>query len=387
MELLYSDILPLCAEEGQRTIADCFFEEASKADSIQIAVGYISKASLMELDSFATSSGGKKILLIIGMYYIEGIPESTYRTALEINKKWTAAGIGEIRIVKPFKYHGKMYSFFHNGMAQSAIIGSANLGVLKLEASNRRQYETAVFTTAPEEITQVSDLTAKLAEPCCSVNISEALGIPIIREPNTSLTGVDTVEQIPMAEVSLYQRHKTNTSFVLPLKVPSFSERFMDDGKHYTKSNLNVSYAAPRNAHKARDWYETQFTVSKKITTQEGYPEKNVPFFVVTDDGYTFKVHTTSDGNKQFSAVGDELILGRWVKGRLAAAGLVTPVNNTKLDTQRLGMITKEMLAEYGCDTLVLTKTMQHKEDDDGAVLDVWVLSFEAGETKAEDEE
>ena len=89
-------------------------------------------------------------------------------------------------------------------------------------------------------------------------------------------------------------------------------------------------------------------------------------------------MHTTSDGNKQFSAVGDELILGRWVKGRLAAAGLVTPVNNTLADTQRMGMITKEMLAAYGCDTLVLTKTTQHKEDEDGNVLDVWMLSFEA---------
>ncbi|WP_204266667.1 restriction endonuclease PLD domain-containing protein, partial [Escherichia coli] len=46
--------------------------------------------------------------------------------------------------------------------------------------------------------------------------------------------------------------------------------------------------------------------------------------------------HTTSDGNKQFSAAGDELILGRWIKGRLAAAGLVTPVNDTQADTDRL---------------------------------------------------
>ncbi|WP_336263470.1 hypothetical protein [Pseudogracilibacillus sp. SO30301A] len=55
---------------------------------------------------------------------------------------------------------------------------------------------------------------------------------------------------------------------------------------------------------------------------------------------YWFKAHTTSDGNKQFSAVGDELILGRWIKGRLAAAGLVTPVNDTQADTDRKGMIT-----------------------------------------------
>jgi hypothetical protein len=41
-------------------------------------------------------------------------------------------------------------------------------------------------------------------------------------------------------------------------------------------------------------------------------------------------------------------------------------------------MITKEMLSAYGCDTLVLTKTNQHKEDENGNILDVWVLSFEA---------
>ena len=133
----------------------------------------------------------------------------------------------------------------------------------------------------------------------------------------------------------------------------------MDDGKHYTKSNLNVCYAAPRSARKSRDWYETQLTVSKSITLLPGYPEKNVDFYVITDDGYTFKAHTTSDGNKQFSAVGDELILGRWIKGRLAAAGLVAPVNDTQLDHDRQGMITKEMLDAYGCDTLMLTKTNQ----------------------------
>ena len=147
-----------------------------------------------------------------------------------------------------------------------------------------------------------------------------------------------------------------------------------------------MSYAAPRSARKSRDWYETQFTVNKSITLLPGYPEKNKTFSVVTDDGYTFKAHTTSDGNKQFSAVGDELILGRWIKGRLAAAGLVTPVNDTQLDRDRTGMITKEMLEAYGCNTLVLTKTDQKTEDENGELLDVWFLSFEAVQEQ-EDEE
>ena len=41
-------------------------------------------------------------------------------------------------------------------------------------------------------------------------------------------------------------------------------------------------------------------------------------------------------------------------------------------------MITKEMLAAYGCDRLVLTKTDQKTEGEEGNMLDVWILSFEA---------
>ena len=120
-----------------------------------------------------------------------------------------------------------------------------------------------------------------------------------------------------------------------------------------------------------------QVTVDKGLTLLPGYPEKNKPFYVITDDGYRIKVHTTSDGNKQLSAVGDELILGRWIKGRLAAAGLVTPVNDTQKDKERAGMITREMLLRYGCERLVLTKTTKQAYDGD-ELLDVWMLSFEA---------
>lgn len=378
MDLLYSNILPASTEEGQATIAETFLEQLSRSDSVEIAVGYVSKASLEELDSLVETHHIQHISLVIGMYYVEGMPERTYRTALAVNEKWRSSGIGEIRMTRAFKYHGKLYAFLKDGTPISAIIGSANLSVIKQEANNIRQYEVSCITEEPNECMEILTLIRKMQEPRCSSNIADIADMPIIREINTSLTGVDTVERIPKAEVELFERRKTAVSFILPIKVPCFAERFMDDGKHFTKSNLNVSYAAPRSARKSRDWYETQFTVNKSITLLPGYPEKNVTFSVVTDDGYTFKAHTTSDGNKQFSAVGDELILGRWIKGRLAAAGLVVPVNDTQLDQGRFGMITKEMLEAYGCDTLVLTKTDQRTEDEDGSLLDVWFLSFEA---------
>lgn len=378
MELLYSNILPLGVSEGQQTIVDCFNEQLEKADKVDIAVGYVSLASLEELEKLVEQRGIKDICLNIGMYYIEGMPEASYHTAMRINRKWQTDGMGEIRMIKAFKYHGKLYCFYKDGKPFSAIIGSANLGVIKLEANNRRQYEVASVTVDEGEVIEIAKHIDGLKSLECSTNIVEVEGMPLVRESNTALGGIDLVSRVPDADVLYYEKCKAYVSFHLPLKVPKANERHMDDGKHFTKSNINVCYAAPRSKRKSRDWYETQLTVGASVYKMEGYPEKNKPFFVVTDDGYWFKAHTTSDNNKQFSAVGDELIMGRWLKGRLAAAGLVKPVNDTQLDVERIGMITQEMLEEYGCNRLVFKKTGQTAFDEDGTALDVWLLSFEA---------
>lgn len=379
MKSLYTNILPLKTGKDQDTIIDYIQVEFQKADSVEIAVGYISEASLIELDHLVNANKLKNICLIMGMYYSEGMPENTYHQALKINAKWRQEGIGEIRLVRPFKYHGKAYTFLKDGKPSAAVIGSANLSVLKPDAGTLRQYEYAGATEDPKECEEVLEHITALKKAPISMNIADIHDLTIVRAKNMALNDIELVAQVPQNTVDLYEKHLTKISFTLPLKVPAFSERFMDDNKHYTKSNINVAYAAPRSKKKNRDWFETQLTVEKRITTLPGYPEKNVPFFVVTDDGFWFKAHTTSDGNKQFSAVGDELIMGRWLKGRLAAAGLVTPVNDTGKDVQRLGMITKEMLEEYGADSLVFTKTDQKALDpeDDTKELDVWYLSFE----------
>ncbi len=378
MELLYSNILPLETQKGQKTIIDCFNEQMKKADRIEIAVGYTSFASLNELDKLIEKCAISSVSLTIGMYYIEGMPERSYHMAMKINQKWQKAGIGEIRLVKVFKYHGKVYCFYKNGVPFSAIIGSANLGVIKLEAVNRRQYEMAVLTENKNEVAEISAHIERLKSPACSANIADLPDIPLVRETNTALNGIELVTPVPRQNVSFYEHLPAEVSFYLRLKVPKSGERFLDDGNHFTKSNINVCYAAPRSKRKPRDWYETQLTVGAQIYKMQGYPEKNKPFFVITDDGYWFKAHTTSANNKQFSAVGDELIMGRWLKGRLVAAGIVSPVNNTADDTQRKGMITQEMLEEYGCDSLLFRKTGQTAIDEDGNRLDVWTLSFTA---------
>lgn len=379
MRILYSNMLPLGIQEGQDIIDESLINQVAVSDRVEIAVGYVSIASLEELDRLVNENRIKHIVLVIGMYYIEGMPEKTYYTALKINKKWQDSSIGEIRIVRSFKYHGKVYCFYKNDNPTSAVIGSANLGVLKLDANNRRQYELCAITEDCGEAKEISDFIYRLKAPICSANITEIDDMPLIREQNVSLAGIDTVEELPKNDIEIYQKHKTDLTFTLPLKVPAFSERFMDDKKHYTQSNINVCYSLDtRNTKrpKARNWYEFQITVPSSVYKLPGYPKRNEPFFIVTDDGFMFKAHTTSDNNKQLNAVGSEHILGYWLKGRIAAAGLVTAVHDTQKDTDRIGMITKEMLEAYGCDSLTFTKTNKKAADEDGNELDVWIVEF-----------
>ena len=69
MKMLYSDILPLNIKNTQQTILDCFHEQIKKADSLEIAVGYISKASLGELAAIVEKNNLTHVVLIIGMYF------------------------------------------------------------------------------------------------------------------------------------------------------------------------------------------------------------------------------------------------------------------------------------------------------------------------------
>ena len=68
MKILYSNILPMGIEDGQECVADCFREQSEQASAIEIAVGYVSKASLIELDEIVRSAGIRRVILTIGMY-------------------------------------------------------------------------------------------------------------------------------------------------------------------------------------------------------------------------------------------------------------------------------------------------------------------------------
>ena len=214
MDLLYSNILPLPTTEEQETISDCFINQLKSSERIDICVGYVSDNSLKELEQLIDDNNISNVTLTIGMYFIEGMPEKAYHTAMRINEKWQSSGIGEIRIVKAFKYHGKLYCFSKNNTPVSAIIGSANLSFLKPDANNRRQYEIAELITDSTELIKIEKHIKEVNSQKCSDNIASVKDMKLIAEENTALENVELVNKLPPSNVDYYILFLKNTKVI-----------------------------------------------------------------------------------------------------------------------------------------------------------------------------
>ncbi|AHC40146.1 hypothetical protein OVS_00780 [Mycoplasma ovis str. Michigan] len=162
---------PLLQKWEQGLLNDRFLEELNKSDQLEIAVGFCSHKSLRALDTLIFRKKIKKVCVILGMYYFNGIPESLYELVLEINEKWRREGIGEIRLVHSCKYHGKLYCFYRNNRIISAIIGSPNLSFLIKEQVGPAQHEIALLTNNRRTLKKFSKYFEYLKSKRISENV------------------------------------------------------------------------------------------------------------------------------------------------------------------------------------------------------------------------
>lgn len=409
MTILYSKVPPMPFGESLPLISEQLVKEASTASRIDIAVGYVSVDGLDKLDSLVSRGNIKQICLVVGMYLESGIPESIYNRVRLLHKKWQDTGKGEIRFVNNMSYHGKVYLFWQpnqqgNDELKSAVLGSANLSVLAPLGSVSRQYELATTITNSDQLHELSTHIEEL-KTSCTVSATNLNNFKVIHERIEVLGGIEEVLETTESEQDMYRSLQTDIEIRIPIKAPLATNRFSTARHDYARSNINVAYGSGRynklsGGVEPRNWYEVQITVNKAISTQPNYP-KNKPFWIVTDDGYKFEAHTTADNNKQLTAygkTGNDRVFGRWIKGRLATAGYVKPVDNTATDTERLGVVTQEMLNAAQMRVMVLTKTSTQEygvvfnrlaptsRNKKGALdkkhwtrelLDVWAVHFE----------
>lgn len=348
MEFLHSNFPPV--KQGGRTFVDAFYDLLSGIKSLDIAVGYITSDSLIELKRLTELNDLQNVNLTIGMHYLDKFTHTQYNAALQLNRYLTENGRGQVRLVTPFRYHGKLYCYSDEQGAFAGIIGSNNLG--SIVEGGSRVYESAALIRDRDSAIEMKSFIDRLVDEATD-NIAD-LEINQFNTTNTLLEEHENIQQLHGSQLVKYLSSLTSTSFEIPIKGTEVSPH----------SNLNVFFGKGRVGHnglvKPRHWYEVELIVPKQVATQVGYPRSRTPeaeFQVVTDDGWSFRCKISGDYNKNFRSEGDLKILGKWLKGRLENAGVLnvgSPVTN-------------DTLKKYGRDTLTLTKTK---------IPNVWYLDF-----------
>lgn len=349
MRFVHSNIPPV--KFNVNSFTDEFDFLFSKADKIDIAVGYITTASIAELKRLMELNPGKVLNLIIGMHYIEKFTKAEYNASMNLNNFLLENRCGSISLVKSFMYHGKMYTYSHNGTPFAGLIGSNNLSSILKQSS--RVYESSILLDDSNLAKQMLDfcdaLRVKASSPIADIDITDfKKNIPV-------LDGHDKVTKVNEREKIECLTNLTDVSFNLPLKPYEVSG----------KSNLNVYFGKGRvdsrtGLEKPRPWYEVELIVPKAITSDPLYPKEKTPdaiFDVITDDGWKFKCKISGTGSKNFRSENSLEILGKWIKGRLEDADV--------LETGK--PITQKTLSDYGRDTLRFTKCKKEN---------LWYLDF-----------
>lgn len=360
---LFTNVAPLRVSE-EKTIKYNIEKNLSSSDEVKIAVGYFSTLGLDMLNEWVHKYHIKKITLIGGMYSVDGIPESVYIKMMSITKVWEKERIGRILLVNNMNYHGKVYTFWRNNKIIKTIIGSANLGAIAPSTGTQRQYELATIIDDPAENKLFAEHLEKLAQCTTSANDADTR-FKKIHEKIVLLDGIEGVETLTENAIAHTKDNVEEKVLKIPIKAPRYADRFNKDRGSYSHSNINVCYGKGRlnsKTHKRdpRNWFEVQITCDVSLIDKDYYPRK-APFFIITDDNYMFEAHTTSDNHKQLSAYGSDRILGRWIKGRLVATGLLKAYDNAEDDKNHDGMVTVEMLNKAHMSVLELHKTsMKH---------------------------
>jgi len=348
MELLFSNYPPM--KTRMESFADKFYSLIPMSKKLDIAVGYITSDALIELKKITELNPIEQVNLIIGMHYWDRFTEVEYRTALELNKFLTETGRGEVRLVTPFRFHGKLYSYSNDTGPFAGIIGSNNLS--SIVDGGSRIYEASAIITDNSFNIKLADFINELSTTSTE-NIAK-LDIDKFKQANKLLENHEHVEMVEAAKLAEYMMQATDITFDIPIKGFEISPQ----------SNLNVFFGKGREGKnglvKPRHWYEVELIVPKSITSQAGYPKaktEDAVFDIITDDGWKFKCKVSGDYSKNFRSENDLKILGKWLKGRLENAGVLNVGDP----------VTQDTLAKYGRSNFTLTKTR---------IPNLWILDF-----------
>ena len=343
MEVLLS-ANPIISDIRCRSVKDFYRPMIETADHLNIATGFITNDSIVELKNLIEYRQFSLTLdLFIGMNLLDGFTKLQYNAVKDLNTFLTESSTGRVLLSPKALYHGKMYSFMQNNSCLGAFIGSSNLGSFVGTSSNYIEAE-AFFDGA--EASRVNSTIVKVIE---RLGTEFSILPPVtdfIPSPVELLKDYNFVEQIGLEKTALAKASVRGEKVRIPLKDEQ-------------KSNLNTYFGAWKNKDKfsPRGWYEVEIIISKKLKNRDLIPwseikeeNENCHIFVITDDGYKFECYRQGDYGKNFRSARDLKILGRWIKGQMENEGAL-----------EIGKpVTADVLEKFGKKYLVLQKTIDN---------------------------
>lgn len=354
MEFLFSNYPPM--KTAYKTFSDTFYSLIPQASKLDIAVGYVSSDSLMELKRILELNRNiNELNLIVGMHYFEHFTKVQYKAAMVLNDFLADNNLGDVKLVHAFKYHGKLYSYSKDTGPFAGIIGSNNLG--SIIDGGARVYESSLLIRENEQARQMKEFIDSLSRTA-SRNIAE-LEIDTFNATNPVLDGHESARKLSHKELAAITAKLTDVKFEIPAKTEPKSNLNCYHGKG--RENMSTHLVKPRH------WYEVELIVPISMRKTDQYPkgtpkgEAETQFRVYTDDGFSFmcQVNGGEEGlwNKNLRSSGDLTTLGKWIKGRLENEGVLTIGD----------VITDATLSAYGRNTITMTKI---QDSDD------WFLDF-----------
>jgi len=343
MDLLTSNIPPV--KPNNKTFSDKFSDFLCESTRIDIAVGYITADSLVWFhEALKSMSNIETVNFIIGMHYWEKFTEREYKTVKEFDEFLHNENRGAIKLVKAFKYHGKLYSWSNRDGVLASVIGSDNLSSI---ITSKLIYEVSALLSEQSEAQKIKNFIDELAGSTVDIEqyMRDERGFRI----SNLLEGYEGVSKVDHVRLSEIIASKTKIVFEIPLK--GIDPNKPPSNRDGSRSNLNCFFGKGRETKNGRTlprpWYEVELIPGKAITSLPNYPY--TPFSVITDDGWTFncEVQGGEDGLKNFRSSRDLQILGKWIKGRMEDAGVLNIGKKVTTDT----------IKRFGKNIIRLTKT------------------------------
>lgn len=358
MEILATNIEPVVTKF--EAFPESWISAFKSGDQITIATGYVSVESISHVAELVKLKDDFSLLLVVGMALRDGLTIGQLNGLKRLDDLLRTQNKGEVRVVTNFAFHGKVSLFKVKGEVSVAYVGSSNLsGVLPISRNDSRNYEIDVKISDEDSLEKVEKVLNQLISKS-TIPLSQAeQNIHIVKGSNEAVFGMKTTKFVSTDEyLSLSQNHQIGDLMTIEISTSS-------------GSSLNDYFGARKNTKTGketqRDWYEVGLIVAKSDRTSSvDYPVL-AEFFVVTDDGFQFVGKTSGSDGKNLSSRGNNRVFGRWIKGRLEDAGVLSIGER----------VTDKTLNNYGNSKLVLQKTDVLKFDEEkGKTLPVYLLSF-----------